>query len=150
VPSTATASALSATPNSGTGLSQTFVLQYSDTAGASSIPTAWVWFNATFAGSAANSCMLYYSVATNQVELLNDAGEAWTVATPGAAATTLQNSQCSLNVAATSVSLSGSALTLNLAMTFQASYSGAKNIYIYAADQSGSTGGWLQAGGWTP
>jgi hypothetical protein len=150
VPSTATASALSATPNSGTGLSQTFVLQYSDTAGASSIPTAWVWFNATFAGSAANSCMLYYSVATNQVELLNDAGEAWTVATPGAAATTLQNSQCSLNVTATSVSLSGSALTLNLAMTFQASYSGAKNIYIYAADQSGSTGGWLQAGGWTP
>jgi hypothetical protein len=37
-------------------------------------------------------------------------------------------------------------LTLNLAMTFKPAYSGAKNIYMYAGDVSGSNSGWQQRG----
>jgi hypothetical protein len=66
---------------------------------------------------------------------------------PGAA-TTLQNSQCSVNVGASSLSSSGSTLTLNLAMTFEPAYAGAQNIYMYAADVSGANSGWQSLGTW--
>ncbi len=149
IPSTAAIPAAnSATPNSGSGATQTFTLQYSDSAGATSLQSVWAYFNATLANPASNSCLLYYNVAANQINLIQSSGTAWFAATPGAA-TTLQNSQCSLNVAATSVALSGNTLTLNLAMTFAPAYAGAKNIYMYAADVSGSNSGWQTLGTWT-
>ncbi len=147
VPSGGTPAAVSVTPSSGTGASQSFAFQYSDTNGAGSLAWVWAWFSASIS-SGAHSCVLYYQPSTNQVNLLNDAGTAWTAATPGAA-TTLQNGQCSLNVAATSVALNGSSLTLNLAMTFAAAYVGAQNVYMYAGDVGGSNTGWLQRGEWT-
>jgi hypothetical protein len=143
-----TVTANSVTPSSGSLASQTFALQYSDTAGATSLQLGYAYFNATLASSAANSCFLYYNVGANQINLLNDAGAAWMTATPGAA-TTLQNSQCSLNVAATTAALNGNTLTLTLAMTFQHAYAGAKNIYMYAADVSGPNSAWQQPGTWT-
>ena len=149
VPSTAAVpTANSVTPNSGSGASQTFALQYSDSAGATSLHSVWAYFNATLANPASNSCLLYYNVAANQINLLQNSGTAWFAATPGAA-TTLQNSQCSLNVAESSVLLSGNTLRLNLAMTFAPAYAGAKNIYMYAADTSGSNSGWQLLGSWT-
>jgi Pro-kumamolisin, activation domain/Bacterial Ig-like domain (group 3) len=143
-----TPATVSVTPNSGSGSSQTFALVYSDTAGAASLQVTYAWFNATLANSAASSCFVNYSSGLNQINLLNDAGTAWLTATPGAAIT-LQNSQCSVNVAATSVAKSGNTLTLNLAMTFQPAYAGAKNTYMYAADVSGANSGWQQEGAWT-
>jgi hypothetical protein len=108
----------------------------------------WVYFNATLANPASHACMLYYNLAANQIDLLNDNVTAWLPATPGAA-TTLQNSQCSLDVAATTVALSDNTLTLSLAMTFRPSYAGLKNIYLYASDASGTSAGWQQLGVWT-
>jgi hypothetical protein len=149
VPSTAgIPTANSVTPSSGSAASQTFTLQYSDAAGAASLQTVWVYFSATLANPASNSCLLYYNVGANQINLIQDSGTAWTAATPGAAMT-LENSQCSLNTAETTVMLSGDALTLNLAMTFQPAYAGAKNVYMYAADVSGLNSGWQQLGTWT-
>jgi FG-GAP-like repeat len=92
--------------------------------------------------------MLYYSPASHQINLLNDAASAWATATTGTSST-LQNNQCSLNVAGTSATLSGSTLVLNLPITFKPSFSGTKNIYIYAADVSGTNSGWQQRGTWT-
>jgi hypothetical protein len=143
-----TPAAGSATPSSGSEASQSFALDYSDTAGAANLQQVWVYFNATLANPAGNACMLYYSVATNQIYLLNDNVTAWLPATPRSA-TTLGNSQCSVNVAATTVLVSGNTLALNLAMTFQASFAGTKNIYMYAEDVSGSNSGWQVAGTWT-
>jgi imidazole glycerol phosphate synthase subunit HisF len=140
--------AVSVTPSSGSGASQRFALQYSDTAGAASLQTVWVYFSATLANPATNTCLLYYNAVANVINLAQDSGATWVTATPGAA-TTLQNSQCSLNVAATSVVRNGNTLTLNLPMTFQPAYAGAKNIYLYAADVSGSNSGWQQLGTWT-
>ncbi len=140
---------VSVMPNSGTGASQTFTLQYSDTAGAASLQTAWVYFNSTLANPASHSCMLYYNVAPNLINLLNDSGTAWLTATPGAAATTLANSQCTLNVTASTATTSGNTLTLKLAMTFQSAFAGTKNTYMYATDVSGSSAGWVDEGSWT-
>jgi subtilase family serine protease len=146
--SSGTPSSVSVSPNSGTGTSQTFALQYSDTAGASSLGQVWVYFNATLANPASNACMLYYNTATNQINLLNDNATAFQLATAGAA-TTLQNSQCSLNVAATTVALNSNTLTLNVALTFKPAYVGVKNIYMHAVDMSGSNSGWQAFGSWT-
>lgn len=139
--------AVSVTPSSGSGLSQTFSFEYSDTTGASSLEQVNAWFTATLA-SAVNSCQVYYQPSTNQVNLLNNAGTVWMSGTPGASGT-LQNSQCSLNLASTTVSLNGNNLTLNLPVTFQAAYAGAKGIYLYAEDVSGAVTGWEELGAWT-
>ncbi len=146
--SAGTSATVSVTPSSGSGTSQSFALRFSDTAAAVNLQQVWVYFSATLGSPASQSCMLYYNVATNQINLLNDDGVAWLAATPGTAAT-LRNSQCSLNVAATTAAPSGNTLTLNLAMAFQAAFAGAKNIYLRAIDISGTTSGWQQLGAWT-
>ena len=143
----ATVTADSATPSSGTGGTQTFALQYSSTAGATSVSEAWVWFNATFADTAANSCLVSYERPTNALRLLDDAGTTWMRATLGTAAT-LENSRCAIVVGGSHVALAGNTLTVNLAMTFKASYAGAKNVYIYGA-AGGAASGWQDRGDWT-
>jgi M6 family metalloprotease-like protein len=45
--------------------------------------------------------------------------------------TAIQNSQCSVNVAATSAVLSGSTLTLQVPITFSAAFLGQKNVYMF-------------------
>ncbi len=147
-PPAGTPSTVSVMPNSGSGTIQTFALQYSDTAGAANLQQAWVYFDATLANPATNACMLSYSAATSQINLLNDSATAWMSATLGSAAT-LQNSQCSLNVATATVAPSGNTLTLNLTVTFLPSFAGSKNIYLHAVDVSGANSGWQQLGAWT-
>jgi hypothetical protein len=142
-----TPSTVSVTPSSGSGSSQTFAFQYSDTAGGTSLQSVWAYFNATLANPASNSCMFYYNSASNQINLLNNTATAWLSATLGAAAT-LQNSQCSLNVATATVSRSGDVLTLSVPVTFQPAFAGSKNIYLHAVDVSGANSGWQELGTW--
>src|SRR5262249_5004148 len=120
----------SVTPTSGAGPTQTFALQYSDSFGATDFSTTWVWFNETFASTAANSCMLYYDRPADTIYLLNDGAGTWMPGTPGTGST-LQNNQCRVDLSGSSVVLSGNTLTLNLAMTFKPPYAGAKNVYMY-------------------
>ena len=124
-----TPSTVSVTPSSGSGASQTFALKYFDTAGASSLQQVWVYFNAALANPARNACLLYYSAVTNQISLLGDNGTTWQAATLGSA-TTLQNSQCTVNAATSTVSSSGNTFTWNAAMTFKPAYAGVKNTYF--------------------
>jgi hypothetical protein len=139
-------SAVSAGPNAGSGSTQTFTMQYSDTAGGNDLATAWVWFNPTFSATSTNSCLIQYTRANGAINLLND-GSSWMAGTPGSGST-LQNSQCAINLAGSSASVSGDTLTLNLAMTFKPAYAGAKNIYMFAANGS-TISGWQARGAWT-
>ena len=139
---------VSVSPSSGSGSQQTFTLQFADGAGATDLSTVWVWINASLASNSANSCLVYYSRAANQLNLEADSGAVWLpAATPGGSGT-LTNSQCSVNLAASSVTISGNTLTLNLALTFTPAFSGAKNIYMYAAGSTGNSG-WQPMGTWT-
>jgi hypothetical protein len=139
---------VSVTPSSGSAASQTFALQYSDTAGVANLQSVWAYFTTSSSGSSSNVCLVLYYPAPNQINLLNDNKTTWQTATPGAS-TTLQNSQCSLNVAATTVARNDNTLTMNPAMTFRPTYAGSKNISMYAADVSGSNSGWQKRGTWT-
>jgi hypothetical protein len=149
VPGSATAvTADGASPDTGFGASQTFTFTYSDTTGGSNVSTAWVWFNAAFASASTNSCLIQYNRGSNSIMLLSDAS-AWTPGSTLSAGTTVQNSQCAVNLAGSSAVVSGNTLTLNLAMTFKSKYSGAKNIYMYASNGANVNSGWQTRGTWT-
>jgi uncharacterized membrane protein len=148
IPAAVVVSAVSATPNSGSGAAQTFALHYSDTAGATDVATAWVWFNPALTFSnGGSSCLLYYVRATNQVNLYNDAGTGVVTGALGTAGT-LSNSQCSVNLGSATASAKGNDLILSLPVTFSAGYVGTKNIYMYAAGSSASSA-WQSMGSWT-
>jgi hypothetical protein len=61
----------------------------------------------------------------------------------------LQNSHCSLNVGASSVSGSGNNLTLRLAVGFQGGLAGTMNVYAVTGSMSGLFSGWQTMGTWT-
>jgi hypothetical protein len=89
-----------------------------------------------------------YSPVTNLIYLLNDADTGSTNLTPGSG--TLSNSQCSINGSGTSVARLGDNITINLYVTVSSTYTGAKNIFLFAEDNSGANTGAENAGAWTP
>src|SRR6185295_14240456 len=67
---------------------------------------------------------------------------------PGVAGN-VSNSQCTLSSGGSSVSSSGNTLTVNIVLTFQPAFAGAKNIYLFALDTAGlKTAGWQNVGTW--
>ena len=135
-------SAVSVTPASGSGSSQTFAFVFSDTAGAADIASIQLDINAAL--TAAGACYLYYGRASNQIQLANDSGSFGAPLTVGTAGTT-QNSQCTLDAGASSVMLSGNTLTLNVALSFKPAFTGAKNIYMEVQNATLDSG-WSKQG----
>src|SRR5208283_2771886 len=107
---------VSLTPSSGTGLMQTFSVVISDPAGLTDLKTTHLLFNTSTSG--ASACSVYYSVASNQLYLYNDAGSTLSAPVVPGSASMVANSQCTLNGAGSSYSKSGNNLTLNVALTF--------------------------------
>ena len=128
-------------PDAGSGTTQTFSAQYSDPRGVSNISYVYLRVSETPTGPT-NSCMIRYNPVTGGLWLRDDWG-AW-----GWGNGTWANSQCSINVAATSASVSGQTLTLTVAITFRPSYAGAKNVYLYAQNATGLVTDWQQRGTW--
>jgi hypothetical protein len=111
-------SAASVSPNGGSGASQTFTLHYSDTGGATALSTVWVWFTSgSNTGGAAYSCMAYYSLASNELYLGNDAASGTLDPVLLGGGGTLSNSQCSFNVRAATAVSAGANLTMPVTFT---------------------------------
>ena len=139
----------SVVPASGTGVTQTFMFDYSSTFGSADVSSAWVWFNATFAASAAHSCLIRYEPGQyNNLLLLDDAGAVWEGGHAGDSGK-LQNSQCSVSLAANSSSPTGTTRRLELTVTFSGAFAGTKNIYMFSSSSSGMSSGWQDRGDWT-
>src|SRR5262249_58048292 len=112
------------------------------------VAAVWTWVNATFATSAANSCLFNYTRATNTLALLNDAGTANLMGTLGSGGT-LQNSQCAISLAGSTAVVSGTTLTLTVPVAFTPAYAGTKTVFMYAGNGSGTNSGWQTRGTWT-
>jgi fibronectin type 3 domain-containing protein len=136
----------SVTPSPATGLSNTFALTYSDTAGYASLSRVGAIFNP--ATGVSNSCYVLYYPSVNLLYLLNNAGTGTTNITPGSG--TLSNSQCTISGSGTTVAKSGNTITLNLAVTASSTYTGKQSIFMYADDVSAANTGWVDKGTWTP
>jgi hypothetical protein len=136
---------VSVSPSSGTGTTQTFAFQASSPNGAADLNQITAMFNYTIDGY--GSCFVVSYPALNSISLMDDSGN-WspfqTLGTPG----NLQNSQCTLNVAASSLQISFNTVTLNLALTFKPGLPGRQNVYMQSWNAAGLTSGWQQMGTW--
>ncbi|MEK7996618.1 MAG: hypothetical protein AAB403_22680, partial [Planctomycetota bacterium] len=135
----------SVSPNSGGGASRTFSFVYSDADGYADLTGAAVLINAGL--SARNACYFSFNRAAKVLGLARDVETDWDTMVLGSSGT-LQNSQCILDGGASSVSASGSNLTLSVLLTFKPVFAGAKNIYTYAADTGPFYTGWYRVGSW--
>lgn len=113
---------MSVTPSSGTGSAQTFAFVFTDPGGESKI--VWTQIDISAALVVGAACYIDYSPSANEVFLYNDAGTSWGSGLTVGVAGTLENSQCSINAGASSFSVSGDNLTLNLAVSFTATGTG--------------------------
>ncbi len=136
---------VSVTPNSGSGSAGDFAFTFSDPAGAADIVSARMDINATLVPNAA--CYFNYVRAANTIALADDSGSFQAPLTIGSAGTS-QNSQCTINAAASSVVSSGSTLTVTLALTFSQTFGGAKNIYAEVLNATLNSG-WAALGTWS-
>jgi hypothetical protein len=137
--------AVSVTPSSGIGASQTLTMLFSDANGYTDIPVMLVVANEVL--SAAGSCYMYVDRTSGFIYLMNDAATAWAGPLRLGSAGTMANSQCVVNAGASSLVGGGTNLTLRLALTFLRR--GTKGIYMYAQDAAGLNTGWQQRGTWT-
>jgi hypothetical protein len=140
-----TPSAVSVSPSSGSGLTQTFAFIFSDTGGAGDLHQQFVLFNTST--STANACEVEYDGAN--LYLLNNSAASWLGPMAPGSSGSLSNSQCTLGGSGSSVSTSGNILTLTLAITFSSSFAGAENVYLETTTQEGVNTGFVSRGAWT-
>jgi len=149
VPSGAQPPTESVSPLSGSGVSQTFSFAFTDVNGASDLASTQVLFNAGL--NAVSACYIYTVPASGAVYLANNADSGFSAPLTLGVAGTLQNSQCSINMGASSGVMSGNTYTMNLAITFQTGFTGAKGVFGYVLQTTGGlASGWQQLGTWTP
>lgn len=139
-------SAVSVSPNANTGATQTFQFVFADSQNPTNI-TATAMLFAPSLNSFTNTCYMVYDAVHSTIQLeyngMNGASERALSST-----TTISNSQCAIGAA--SAQFSGLSLILTVSITFNGSFSGAQNIYMYAADGNGTPNtGWVQEGTYT-
>src|SRR5208282_4663461 len=132
--------------NSGFGMTQQFSFVASSPVGSGNV--AGMYFIVNTEIFAANSCYFKYSAPTNQLFLENNAGNNWGAGGVLGSATTLSNSQCSINLANSTFTPSGDDITVGLAISFAASYVGPKKTFMQALDLKSEGSGWQQLGTW--
>jgi hypothetical protein len=139
------ATALSVTPSSGHGHTQTFVTHYTSTA-AGGVRHAYFWLGGPdSSGSAANTCQFRFGADPPVEEgpyLRSDDDLAWLKTVPLA----VSNSQCTLtNYVMTN---SNNNMDITWSITFKTAFNGPKTLWIRAVDYEGDTG-WKAVGTWT-
>lgn len=138
--------ALSVSPASGSGMSQTFTLRYSDADGGADMSVAGIIINSSFA--VPSSCYINYYRVDGRLWLENDAGTAYVGSVQLGSAQTVENSQCKVSGAGSSAVVAGSNLTVTIPLTFKQAFGGARNVYLSATDTAGHAGPWEQLGTW--
>jgi len=147
----ATASVSGSSPSAGSSTASTFQFSFSDTNGWQSLQVLNVLINNVLDGRHACYVAFIPSAGGNggTLDLVDDAGDAGgpysTTLLPGTG--TVQNSQCSISASNSSVTTSGSSMTLTLAVAFLPAFSGNKVLYMAARDAS-SNSGWVIGGVW--
>jgi hypothetical protein len=132
---------------SGTGSPQSLTAVYSDANGSGDVSLAYLMVNATVNG--ANGIYAYYARSTGRLYLQNDAGSGPVGNCLPGSATTLSNSQGTIDCAATTVTGLGNDLTIVWRVTPIGTFTGAKNVYLNVKDNAGAIPGWADRGDWT-
>jgi hypothetical protein len=138
---------ISLTPNSGTGFSQVFTAVTRDSNGATTIPFVQFVMNAGLSG--VNGCFIHYDRASNVFFLLNDGGTAFAGLVAGSA-TQVSNSQCTLHGVGSGGTAVGSDLTVTYKLDFSGGFTGTKQVFMQAVNNTGVIEVWHLMGTWAP
>ena len=139
--------ATSFSPSSGRGATQSFTAVFADPDGAGDLRWVELLFNSGL--SAPRACYAQFDAATNSLWLLADDATGWLPAVKPGSAATVQNSQCRVNAAASTVTKEGNTLTLILNVTFTSVFSGSHLAFVHAVDNGLISTGYHLAGTWT-
>ncbi len=140
--------AVSVSPSSGSGTTQTFTAVASDEDGYGDIEYVFFLVDRN-PPTGAGACSIAYNSQVNLLWLVSDDGAHWPVAITPGSPVALSNSQCTLNGAASSATLSGSTVTLRVSLTFKSAFAGQKNLFVGAVDTAIHYTGWRNLGAWT-
>ena len=138
---------VSISPSGGTlgTAATTLTSVYRDDDGFADIRHCYLLVNDSLAQS--NAAVLLYDRLANKVYLKNDAGTSWGIGHAPGTAVTLENSQCFVHVGSTTVSGSGSNLTVNWRIQLKELFSiKLLNAYMYVRDGGSLTDGWDKLG----
>jgi hypothetical protein len=141
-------SVVSGVPASAVASPQTFTFVARDPDGYSDISAIYFLVSGTPSASQ-NTCHGFYQRSSNTLFLFNDALTAVTTTLPGAAGT-LENSQCSVDGGASSVSMAGTDITVQIGLALKGSYATSQKVYLWVVDNEGHGTGWVQTGTWAP
>ena len=139
------------TPASGSGVSQSFVFTFADSAGWQDLGVVDVLFNNYLDGI--QGCYIAYSVPSAALYLVDDAGDAGGpfagyLALPGTGS--MSNSQCTVSGVGSSAAGSGNTLTLTLNVSFTGAFAGNRIFYTASGNAAGTeNSGWNALGAWT-
>lgn len=138
---------VSVSPASGEGNYQSFRFEYQHPNGFSNLSLVQVLISDHLSG--AGACYILYDRPDNLLILAMDPGSGGYMVPLLKTSPPLGNSQCTINVAGSTVSASGTSLVLTLDIALKSSFAGGKNIYMLAMDQAGQLAGWSIMGSWT-
>ena len=95
-----------------------------------------------------NACYLIWDRTANTVSLTYDnPANGQTPFTPGANGIAT-NEQCTMNAANSTVIMDSTQVVVTMDLTFNSTFYGAKNIYLYASEGTANSG-WTAVGSWT-
>ncbi|HEY2012982.1 MAG TPA: hypothetical protein VGH38_05740, partial [Bryobacteraceae bacterium] len=140
-------------PSQGADFQKTFSVTYRDATSYANIRAAQILINSALDG--ANACYLGYDRGNNLLYLISDTSGTLlpTPVIPGSGTTagsgTVSNSQCTVNGPGTTVTTGGTDFTLNINLTFSASFGGSRIVYTGVQTNAGANSGWLATGFWT-
>lgn len=138
---------LSVSPASGQGNAVTLTAVANDANGASDVRTVSLIVNDRLA--TAQGCYILVTAATRSVSLLNNTASAWTGPATIGQATTLSNSQCTLDVSAMTLDLTGTRATVTYPLRFAAGFAGAKGVFGSVGDNTGRISAWVRLASFT-
>lgn len=88
----------------------------------------------------------YYNRSANKLYLVADSGTYWTGGFAPGSASFLENSYVKVDCSKTTVSGSGTTLTVTWSVVFKSTFMGSKNVYLSAQDKCGGLASWAQKG----
>lgn len=138
----------SVAPSAGAGSSQTFSFVISDQGGSQFLVGAAMALMKTTNFDLNNSCYIVYDRASNRLSISADTVSNGSAALVIGSAGSVSNSQCTLFGSGSSVTIGSTTITITLNLSFNLSFAGTKNTYLYAAEV-GYNSGWKAVGTWT-
>ncbi|MCX6602055.1 MAG: hypothetical protein NTV52_00465 [Acidobacteria bacterium] len=138
---------VSMSPSTGTTSANTVTFAFEDQTSTANLQTVWALMNSALDGRQA--CYVAFYAPANLLLLIPDDGDGSraTSAVLGSTAV-LENSQCRINAASSTVMRSAGRLTLGLNVTYKPGLSGPRVIWMAASTLAGRVSEWAASGAW--